>query len=90
MLHDVLLYFSAFDLLSLSWPLDGDNGVTVALIDSVLGDGRLTHLTSDLQLCQRLKIESLYADAIDDQEEDAVQIRNEEALAIPDDIDYSE
>lgn len=81
---------NAFDLLSLSWPLDGDNGVTVALIDSVLGDGRLTHLTSDLQLCQRLKIESLYADAIDDQEEDAVQIRNEEALAIPDDIDYSE
>lgn len=86
----VFFWFSAFDLLSLPWPVEGDNGITVALIDSVLADGRLTDLTSDLQLCQRLKIESLYADAIGDQEEDAVHIRSEEALVIPDDIDYSE
>ena len=62
----------------------------MALIDSILGDGRLSHLVSDPLLCQRLQIESLYTNAIDDQEEDAIQIRVEEALAIPDDIDYLE
>jgi tRNA U34 5-carboxymethylaminomethyl modifying enzyme MnmG/GidA len=62
----------------------------VALLDSILADGRLSHLVSDPLLCQRLQIESLYSNAIDDQEVDAVQIRAEEALAIPDDIDYLE
>jgi hypothetical protein len=62
----------------------------VALLDSILADGRLSHLVSDPLLCKRLQIESLYSNAIDDQEGDAVQIRAEEALAIPDDIDYLE
>jgi tRNA U34 5-carboxymethylaminomethyl modifying enzyme MnmG/GidA len=62
----------------------------VALLDSILADGRLSHLVSDPLLCQRLQIDSLYSNAIDDQEVDAVQIRAEEALAIPDDIDYLE
>lgn len=62
----------------------------MALLDSILADGRLSHLVSDPLLCSRLQIESLYSNAIDDQEGDAVQIRAEEALAIPDDIDYLE
>ncbi|EFX85424.1 hypothetical protein DAPPUDRAFT_45739 [Daphnia pulex] len=78
---------NAFELLALPWQQDG---ITVALLDSILADGRLSHLVSDPLLCQRLQIESLYSNAIDDQEGDVVQIRAEEALAIPDDIDYLE
>ena len=74
----------------MSWPLDGDNGVTISHLNEALGDGRLSHLTADPLLCQRIKIESVYADAVEDQEGDAQQIRSEEALVIPDDIDYLE
>ena len=87
--HAFLLYISAYDVLALPWE-DKESGITIALLDSVLGDGRLSHLVADPRLCQRLQIESVYRNAIDNQEEDAVQIRAEEALVIPDDIDYLE
>lgn len=76
--------------MSLPWPVNGPNGITIPDIDSALGDGLLSQLTADPLLCERIKIEAIYADAIENQEEHAEQIRSEEALIIPDDIDYLE
>lgn len=72
------------------WPVNGTNGITIPIMDSALGDSRLSHLTADPLLCQRIKIEAIYTDAVENQEEHAEQIRSEEALIIPDDIDYLE
>lgn len=74
----------------MQWPVDGPNGVSIQLLDLALGDGRLSHLTADPLLCERIKIDSTYADAVEDQEGRAEQIRSDEALVIPDDIDYLE
>lgn len=70
--------------------MNGDDGVTIPYLHSVLGDDRLSPLVADPILCERIKIESVYAEAVESQEEEAHQIRSEEALLIPDDIDYSE
>ena len=75
----------------MEWTINGEKGVTVSYLNSILKDERrLDRLANDQRLCQRIEIESVYAGAVEDQLADAHQIRSEEAMAIPDDIDYSE
>jgi len=92
----MLMFFeythSAFELLAVPWPLVGD-GIEIAEMHvhlSKTGDDRLSRLATDLLLSRRIKIESLYETAVIEQEEDAFMLRSEEALIIPDDIDYLE
>lgn len=69
------------------------DGVEVSQINDALnaiGDRSINCLATDPLLCRRIKIESLYETAVSDQEEDAFMLRSEEALIIPDDIDYLE
>ena len=83
---------SAFELLAVPWPLVGD-GIEISQMHvhlSKTGDDRLSRLATDPLLSRRIKIESLYETAVMEQEEDAFMLRSEEALIIPDDIDYSE
>lgn len=81
--------FSAFQMLSVPWNLsDAEDGINLAQLNSALKNEQLSSLLSDPVLCQRLKFESVYQDAVEDQAEDVNQIRKEEALFIPDDIDY--
>lgn len=76
--------------MAVTWVVDGNEGITIPILDAALGDGRLSHLTADPFLCERIKIEAQYASAVESQMEDAEQIRNEETLIIPEDIDYME
>ena len=92
----MLMFFeythSAFELLAVPWPLV-DDGIEIAQMHvhlSKTGDDRLSRLATNLLLSRRIKIESLYETAVIEQEEDAFMLRSEEALIIPDDIDYLE
>ena len=83
---------SAFELLAVHWPLVVD-GIEIAQMHvhlSKTGDDRLSRLATNLLLSRRIKIESLYETAVMEQEEDAIMLRSEEALIIPDNIDYLE
>jgi tRNA U34 5-carboxymethylaminomethyl modifying enzyme MnmG/GidA len=52
--------------------------------------GQLNNLVSDPVLCERLKIEAVYASAIEDQEDEVRQICEDESIVLPDDLDYNE
>ncbi|XP_063238214.1 protein MTO1 homolog, mitochondrial isoform X2 [Bacillus rossius redtenbacheri] len=47
------------------------------------------HLARRPALCHRLKVEALYAAAVADQRQEVAEVRRDEALAIPDTIDYA-
>ena len=76
-------------MLSVQWSLsDAADGISLAQLNSALKNEQLNSLLSDPNFCQRLKFESVYQDAVEDQAVEAHEIRKEEALFIPDDINY--
>lgn len=81
---------SAFQILSLPWIMaDGSESIQVSHINAAL-HGRLEQLTQDRILCERLKIEALYASPITDQEDEVRRMIEEESIALPDDLDYNQ
>jgi len=78
---------NAFEVLSNPWSERGD-GYDVARLNDALS-GQISHLTTDSNLCRRIRIEALYATAVEDQKEEVRQMRTDESLPLPEDIDYS-
>lgn len=70
---------SAFEFLSSEFP-------TVQQICEL--DSSLKWISEDADLCNRIKIEAMYEHAIKNQEQEVNEIRRDEALMIPKDIDY--
>lgn len=60
----------------------------MARLNDVLS-GQIHHLTADSNLCERIRIEALYATAVEDQKEEVRRMRMDESLPLPEDIDYS-
>ncbi|XP_011882975.1 PREDICTED: protein MTO1 homolog, mitochondrial [Vollenhovia emeryi] len=75
-------YKSAYDMLSTS-----TENVTFAKLVEVLPD--LKHLDGDPNLARRLEIETKYDYVVADQQEQVNDIRRNERMTIPDDIDYN-
>ncbi|XP_030559685.1 protein MTO1 homolog, mitochondrial [Drosophila novamexicana] len=73
---------SAFDMLA----VPADNISVNQLID--LCPSELSWLRDDNDLATRLKIEALYSFFVDEQQRDVEDVRREESLCIPGDIDY--
>ncbi|EDW01411.1 protein MTO1 homolog, mitochondrial [Drosophila grimshawi] len=73
---------SAFDMLA----VPADNITVDQLID--LCPGELSWLRTDGDISARLKIEALYSFFVDEQQRDVEDVRREERLCIPTDIDY--
>jgi tRNA uridine 5-carboxymethylaminomethyl modification enzyme len=53
-----------------------------------LNPSALGWIKNDANLCERIKIEAIYSNAIKNQEIEIDEIKKDEALLIPDDIDY--
>ncbi|PSN46548.1 Protein MTO1 [Blattella germanica] len=77
------LYKSAFDMMSV--PHDE---VTVEKLDKAI-PGTFNLLAKNKALCDRLSIESLYEAATLTQQEEVMEVRRDEALLIPNHIDYT-
>ncbi|KAJ8872696.1 hypothetical protein PR048_026309 [Dryococelus australis] len=75
--------FSAFQYLSLPGDVVTVEKLAVALPQE------FGHLQGQPALCHRLKVEALYAAAVADQQEEVAEVRRDEALIIPDSIDYA-
>ncbi|TDG50582.1 hypothetical protein AWZ03_002886 [Drosophila navojoa] len=73
---------SAFDMLS----VPSENISVKQLIE--LCPNELSWLRADDELATRLKIEALYSFFVDEQQRDVEDVRREERLCIPGDIDY--
>ncbi|KAH8258385.1 hypothetical protein KR038_010591 [Drosophila bunnanda] len=73
---------TAFDMLG----IPADN-ITVDQLTQ-LHPNELSWLSGDRNLAERLKIEALYSFFVDEQQRDVEDVRREERLAIPSDIDY--
>jgi tRNA uridine 5-carboxymethylaminomethyl modification enzyme len=74
---------SAYDILSVS-----HDEVTVEKLAMALPDV-FAQLVDDRNLTQRLKIEALYEAALLEQQEEVMEVRRDEALRIPNHIDYT-
>ncbi|XP_043253832.1 protein MTO1 homolog, mitochondrial [Colletes gigas] len=74
---------SAFDMLGLA-----DNSVTVDTLISTFPD-RFGYLADDSNLARRLQIEATYAYYIAEQQQEVNEIRKNEQMTIPPNIDYS-
>ena len=74
---------SAFEILNLA-----DEVVTVDMLVSALPD-RFGHLADDPIVLRRLQIEALYAQGIAEQQHEVNEIRKNERMIIPSDIDYN-
>lgn len=74
---------TAFDMLNPT-----ENDVSIDMLLSVLPD-RFGHLADDPIVARRLKIEATYAHAIVGQQKEVNEIRKNEEMIIPPDIDYS-
>ncbi|KAF5307999.1 hypothetical protein FQR65_LT06567 [Abscondita terminalis] len=73
---------SAFDMLEFS-----KDEVTVEMISRICPE--LEKYATDVTIAQRLKIEALYEAAIADQAEDVEEMRKDESLILPEDLDYT-
>ncbi|XP_078681005.1 5-taurinomethyluridine-[tRNA] synthase subunit MTO1, mitochondrial-like [Branchiostoma floridae x Branchiostoma belcheri] len=71
---------SAFDLLK--YP-----DITISRLGDVVPE--LRHLVPDKQLCNRLKIEATYSVMLKKQLEEIQEVRRDEAMALPDNLDYT-
>ncbi|KAI8502890.1 Mitochondrial Translation Optimization [Branchiostoma belcheri] len=71
---------SAFDLLK--YP-----DITISRLGDVVPE--LRHLVPDKQLCNRLKIEATYSVMLKKQFEEIQEVRRDEAMALPDNLDYT-
>jgi len=78
---------NAFEVLANPWSEEGE-GFDMSRLNAVLS-GQLSHLTTDENLCKRIRIEALYATAVEDQKAEIRQMQIDESLPLPDDIDYS-
>ncbi|XP_054007107.1 protein MTO1 homolog, mitochondrial [Hylaeus anthracinus] len=74
---------SALDMLGIS----GDV-VTVDMLSSMFPD-RFAHLVDDPVIARRLQIEAIYAHGIEEQLHEVNEIRKNEQMVIPSDIDYN-
>ncbi|XP_076626249.1 5-taurinomethyluridine-[tRNA] synthase subunit MTO1, mitochondrial isoform X2 [Colletes latitarsis] len=74
---------SAFDMLSLA-----DNSVTVDTLISAFPD-RFGYLADDSNIARRLQIEATYEYYIAEQQQEVDEIRKNEQMTIPPDIDYN-
>ena len=74
-------------MLANPWSEEGE-GFDMSRLNAVLS-GQLSHLTTDENLCKRIRIEALYATAVEDQKAEIRQMQIDESLPLPDDIDYS-
>lgn len=74
---------SAFDVMSM-----GNDEVTIHKLDAAV-PGVFTSVASNAMLCDRLKIEALYEAATIEQQEEVMEVRRDEALIIPNHIDYT-
>lgn len=68
----------------LSIPIDAIEAIHLAVHDPE----RLGWIKNDPSLCGRLKIEALYEVAIADQASQVAEVRKDEQMLIPNDIDY--
>ena len=78
---------SAFQILGLPWSVE-QGGMDVSLLKKAIGPELGDLPDNDAQLWQRLKIESLYATAVIDQLGDVRQVQQDEAVALPEDLNY--
>ena len=85
--YNYLILFSAFEVLANPWSEEGDSYDVARLNDAL--SGQISHLTTDPNLCKRIRIEALYATAVEDQKEEVRQMKTDESLPLPEDIDYS-
>lgn len=76
-----VFYSSAFEFISLSGPPSVED--ICKLDPSVLG-----WMKDDAELCNRVKIEAMYERFVQDQAVEVREIRRDEAMLIPRDIDY--
>ena len=80
-LNDNFSFSSAFEFISLNGPPSVEE---ICDIDPTL----LGWIKEDSQLCNRIKIEAMYHHVVKDQEKEVMEIRRDEALLIPRNIDY--
>ncbi|KAJ9597787.1 hypothetical protein L9F63_011395, partial [Diploptera punctata] len=73
----------AFDVLSVA-----HDNVTIQKLDTAF-PGVFTSIATNQTLCERLQIEALYEAATLDQQEEVMEVRRDEALVIPNQIDYT-
>ncbi|XP_055688174.1 protein MTO1 homolog, mitochondrial [Lutzomyia longipalpis] len=73
---------TAFEMLSI--PADGISAQQIANLEP----GILGWIRDDLALCERLKIEALYERVVTEQAIDVAEVKKDEQLIIPSNIDY--
>lgn len=65
-----------------------NDNITIGTLADCMPD-LFGHLSDKEDLARRVKIEALYQFAIDQQKEQVTQIRNDESLVIPPEVDYT-
>lgn len=73
--------FSAFEMLS------GGDEISIELLSRAAPELKI--LNEDKHIANRLKIEALYEHAVNCQAEEVAEMKRDEALIIPKDIDYN-
>lgn len=73
--------YSAFEFLSMNGP---PNVIDICNLDPKM----LGWIQEDAELCNRVKIEAMYERVVKAQEVEVIEIRRDEAMLIPKNIDY--
>ena len=66
----------------------GNDNITVRMLADCLPE-IFGHLAEKEDLCTRVKIEALYQHAVARQQEQVIQIKKDETMIIPPEVDYT-